>query len=140
MSNSWDHEQFKAYVLNIAANSGVDKTADLARKSGIKPGMISKWFRGVEQPSVGSLQRLAGSLNAPLVDLLVLAGRAGRDELSLDAAPSVPDVVGHPLAREIHKMLADDSPIPPEDRTVLETVIDRVIEPYRKTMRRRRAA
>jgi hypothetical protein len=37
-------------------------------------------------------------------------------------------------------MLADDSPIPSRDRQALETVLDRLLDPYRKVMRRRRSA
>jgi hypothetical protein len=35
-------------------------------------------------------------------------------------------------------MLADDSPIPQADRQALETVLDRLVDPYRKVLRRRR--
>jgi hypothetical protein len=37
-------------------------------------------------------------------------------------------------------MLAADSPISEIDRQALETVLDRMLEPYRKVMRRRRSA
>jgi hypothetical protein len=37
-------------------------------------------------------------------------------------------------------MLADDSPIPEPDRQALETVLDRMLDPYRRVMRRRRSA
>src|SRR5687767_12773938 len=80
VSTSWGPEagaSLRAYVLQHAANA--DKTiatvADLSRATGIKPGIYSKWFRGVEQPSVGSLERLAPIIKAPLAELLVLACR-----------------------------------------------------------------
>jgi transcriptional regulator with XRE-family HTH domain len=44
-----------------------------------------------------------------------------------------------PLLRELGAMLADDSPIPPEDRQALRTIVDRLVAPYRPQMRRRRA-
>jgi hypothetical protein len=36
-------------------------------------------------------------------------------------------------------MLAGDSPIPRADREALETVLDRLLDPYRKVLRRRRS-
>jgi hypothetical protein len=41
---------------------------------------------------------------------------------------------------ELARILADDSPIPEPDRHALETVLDRMLDPYRKVMRRRRSA
>jgi hypothetical protein len=46
----------------------------------------------------------------------------------------------HPVVRELALMLADDSPIPGPDRHALELVLDRMIDPYRKVVRRRRSA
>jgi len=43
-------------------------------------------------------------------------------------------------ARELGRILGEDSPIPAEDRAALETVLDRLFEPYRKVLRRRRSA
>jgi transcriptional regulator with XRE-family HTH domain len=43
-----------------------------------------------------------------------------------------------PLLRELGAMLADDSPIPPDDRQALRTIVDRLVAPYRPQMRRRR--
>jgi hypothetical protein len=37
-------------------------------------------------------------------------------------------------------MLAKDSPIPQGDRDALESVLEHMIDPYRKLMRRRRTA
>jgi hypothetical protein len=45
----------------------------------------------------------------------------------------------HPLAHELARLLADDSPIPRADREALETVLDRMLDPYRRLSRRRRS-
>jgi hypothetical protein len=41
---------------------------------------------------------------------------------------------------ELARILADDSPIPGPDRQALEIVLDRMLDPYRKVLRRRRSA
>lgn len=147
VSTTWGSEAgaaLRAYVLQHAANAdtGIESVADLARATGIKPSVYSKWFNGSEQPSVRSLQRLAPAIGAPLRELLVLAGRVEAEDLGLDAAPQPPEVLGHPLAREIDSLLADTSPLPAEDRRSIETFLRQYLEPYRRVRRsgRRRPA
>ena len=148
VSTTWGPDagaNFRAYVLQHAANAnaGIERVADLSRATGIKPSIFSKWFAGVEQPSVRSLQRLAPVIKAPLTDLLVLACRVDAKDLGLESTPEAPEVIGHPLARELDLMLADDSAIGPEARTEIEAFFDRYLEPYRPAMRtkgRRRSA
>lgn len=148
VSTTWGPEagaNFRSYVLQHAANAnaGIERVADLSRATGIKPSIFSKWFAGAEQPSVRSLQRLAPVINAPLTDLLVLACRVDAKDLGLESTPEAPEVIGHPLARELDLMLADDSPIGPESRAEIEAFFDRYLEPYRRAMRskgRRRAS
>jgi hypothetical protein len=45
----------------------------------------------------------------------------------------------HPLVHDLARVLADDSPIPRADREALETVLDRMLEPYRRLLRRRKS-
>lgn len=147
VSTTWGSEAgaaLRAYVLQHAANADTDieSVADLARATGIKPSVYSKWFNGSEQPSVRSLQRLAPVIGAPLRELLVLACRVDAEDLGLDATPEPPEVLGHPLAREIDSLLGEASPLPAKDRTAIETFLQQYLEPYRRTRRsgRRRPA
>lgn len=143
VSTSWGPKagaSLRAYVLQHAANA--DKTigtvADLARATGIKPSLYSKWFRGEEQPSVKSLERLAPVIRAPLRELLVLACRVSPEDLGLDARPEPPELLGHPLARELDAMLAEDSPLSPDERSSIETFLDQYFQPFRRRRSGRR--
>lgn len=136
-NTEWDPEAFKAYVVGCAANlEGVNSQADIARAAGVGPSLLSKWFRGEETPSLDSLKKLAGLPGAKLDDLLQLTGRVSGD----GAVAAVAVRAAHPLARELDDMLAERSPIATADRQVLVTLVDRVIDPYRRVMRRRRSA
>jgi transcriptional regulator with XRE-family HTH domain len=138
VGNGWDANGFKQYILAAAANlPAVETQADIARVTGVTPSLLSKWFRGVEQPSLPSLRRVAEGLRVPLVDLIRLSGRA--DDLDLDERPMPPaPVLSDPLARLIDQMLDVESPLSQADRDYIRTVVERVVEPYRRAMRRRR--
>lgn len=45
----------------------------------------------------------------------------------------------HALARELAKMLDDDSPVPAEKREMLAQLVDAVMSPYRTYLRKRKA-
>lgn len=142
MSTTWGPEAgaaFRAYVLQHAvnANAGIERVADLARLADIKPSVFSKWFSGAEQPSVKSLEKLAGVIKAPLTELLVLACRVRAEDLGLDAMPEPPEIIGHPLARELDHFLGADSPLPTTDRAAIEAFLDQYLVPYRRAARPR---
>lgn len=129
----------RAYVLQHAANAnvGIARVADLSRATGIKPSVYSKWFAGTEQPSVRSLEKLAPVIKAPLPELLVLACRVRAEDLGMSATPEPPTVLGHPLARELDGLLAEDSALPPADRASIEAFLDQYLEPYRRAVKTR---
>jgi transcriptional regulator with XRE-family HTH domain len=137
-NTEWDPGEFKTYVVNAAANlPGVTSQADIARAANVGASLLSKWFRGEETPSLDSLTKLATLPGAKLNDLLRLTGRVDDD----GAAPLVTTMRPvHPRARELDDMLAVESPLAVAEREVLETLVDRVMDPYRRTMRRRRSA
>jgi transcriptional regulator with XRE-family HTH domain len=140
VGNSWDHRAFRDYVITAAANLPNVKTqADIARVAGIVPSLLSKWFRGLEQPNIASLDKLATGLQVPLRDLVALSGRLPESEVGERPTPPPPILV-HPLARDLDAILSPSSPVPAEDRAALETVLDRMIDPYRRLIRRRRPA
>jgi transcriptional regulator with XRE-family HTH domain len=138
-NTDWDYEAFKTYVVTAAANlPGVQSQADIARAIGVGASLLSKWFRGDEKPSLDSLEKIERLPGAKLDDLLKLTGRR-----SSDGQPTVPPVAMRPvhaLARELDAMLDEGSPIALADKEVLVTLVDRVVDPYRRTMRRRRPA
>ncbi len=140
MGDTWDHERFREYVLTSAANAGivVETTADLSRATGIPRAPISKWFRGIEQPGVKNLRKLAAGIKAPLVELLVLAGRSSSDELGSDEPRPVAVLLVDPLAQEVAQMLDTASPIPAEDKAHFRAMLELLVASQRKWMPKRR--
>ncbi len=66
-----------------------------------------------------------------------MVGAAYPDRLGEDARPPATTAL-HPLGYEVGRILASDSPISVEDREALHAVLNRMLEPYRRDMRRRR--
>lgn len=142
MSTTWGQEaarELRAYILNAAANAdvGINSVADLSRATGIKQSVFSKWFSGTEQPSVRSLQKLAPVIKAPLRDLLVLACRVSEADLAMTGPPEPPEVIGHPLARELDRLLAAESDLSKPDRDRLAFMVDTALARWRTRRARR---
>jgi transcriptional regulator with XRE-family HTH domain len=137
--DGWDREGFRDYILSAAARQGMRLPAEIARACDVTASQLSKWLRGIEQPSVASLKRIAGGLNVPRRDLYALAGRFSEEDLELTGTPELP-TLANALAREIDAMLSEDSPLTEERRESLRTVVDAVLVSYRGDMRRRRTA
>ncbi|MFI5494761.1 multiprotein-bridging factor 1 family protein [Actinoplanes sp. NPDC051859] len=106
-----------------------------ARAVGMDPSVVLRWLSGEQRPTIRSIERIAPVLGRTINEL-VLAAYPDR----LAGPPPRPVPAPHPLVRELDRMLADDSPIPAADRRALETVLDRMIDPYRQVLRRRRSA
>jgi transcriptional regulator with XRE-family HTH domain len=138
-SGEWDSDKFRDYVLAAAGRLRMERPAAIARAADVTPSQLSKWLRGLEQPSVKNLQKLADGLKVPRRDLFSLAGRFSDEDLQLDGTPEIPGLA-HPLAQEVDAMLADTSPLGEERRASLNTVLDAVLASYRGDMKRRRMA
>ena len=138
---SWDYEKFRTYILTSAANAGltVDTVADLARAADIPRAPISKWFRGLEQPGVPNLRKLAVAIQVPLPDLLVLAGRSNSIEMSLAAEPVAVELAD-PLARRIEHLLAPDSPIPADEKARYRSALELLTDAQERWVPRRKRA
>ena len=95
--------------------------------------MVLRWLSEEQRPTIRSIERIAPVLGKTINELVV-AAYPDRLGVSASSAPT------RPLVHELARMLADDSPIPEADRQALETVLDRMLDPYRKVMRRRRSA
>jgi len=90
--------------------------------------------RPIKRPTIKSIERIAPVLGKSINELVLAAYP---DRLNGPAPTVVP--AAHPLVHDLARMLADDSPIPRADREALETVLDRLLEPYRRLSRRRKS-
>jgi hypothetical protein len=125
---------FGVYLREAIHAARFPTPTHFARAVGTDPSVVLRWLSEEQRPTIRSIERIAPVLGKTINELVV-AAYPDRVNGSQIEAPAV-----HPLVHELARMLADDSPIPGPDRRALETVLDRMLDPYRKVMRRRRSA
>jgi transcriptional regulator with XRE-family HTH domain len=76
------------YLQTAMKDRGVANAAALSHDTGIDQTQISRWLRGIGQPSIENLRRLAPALRRPLLELMVEAGHVTREEARLRDAPA----------------------------------------------------
>lgn len=124
---------FGAYLREAIRAARFPTPTHFARAVGTDPSVVLRWLSEEQRPTIMSIERIAPVLGKSINELV----RAAYPDRVSGPAPAAPAV--HPLVHELARMLADDSPIPRADRDALETVLDRMLEPYRKVLRRRRS-
>lgn len=129
-------QTFGTWLTQRMIDCGHERASDLGRATGINPSLISRWQQDKMVPGMSSLQKLAGPLRTPVQELAARAGHLAGQAPADSAEPERP----HPLVLDLARMLAEDSPLPDDEREVLATLVDRVIAPYRRHWRRRRSA
>jgi transcriptional regulator with XRE-family HTH domain len=124
---------FGAYLKEAIHAARFPTPTHFARAAGTDPSVVLRWLSEEQRPTIRSIERIAPVLGRSIQELVV----AYPDRLR---APEPEPAAIHPLAHELGRMLAGDSPIPEPDRQALERVLDRMLDPYRRVMRRRRSA
>lgn len=124
---------FGVYLKEAILAARFPTPTHFARAAGTDPSVVLRWLSEEQRPTIRSIERIAPVLGRSINELVLAAYP---DRLG-GPAPEAP--VTHPIVHELSRMLADDSPIPLADREALETVLDRMIDPYRKVLRRRRS-
>jgi transcriptional regulator with XRE-family HTH domain len=125
---------FGGYLKEAIQAARFPTPTHFARAAGTDPSVVLRWLSGEQRPTIRSIERIAPVLGVGIQELVTAAypDRVG-------GAP-VPPPVTHPLVHDLVRILAPDSPIPEPDRAALESVLDRMLDPYRKVLRRRRPA
>jgi transcriptional regulator with XRE-family HTH domain len=123
---------FGAYLKEAILAARFPTPTHFARAVGTDPSVVLRWLSEEQRPTIRSIERIAPVLGKSINELVV-AAYPDRVDGPEPAAPRT-----HPLVHEMGRILADDSPIPAADRAALETVLDRLLDPYRKVLRRRR--
>lgn len=133
MSNAASREptQFGLFVLKAMARAGFKNTSQLAKAAGLQPSVVFRWSHGLADPSLKGLAQLAQPLGVRLGELVAQAYPEDFDDLSAGS--------GIELAAEVALMLDPASPLPPDDREIIEVMLDRFLEPYRRKLRELRA-
>jgi transcriptional regulator with XRE-family HTH domain len=125
---------FAGYLKAAIQAAGFPTPTHFARAVGTDPSVVLRWLSGEQRPTIRSIERIAPVLGRTINEIVVAAYP---DRLG-GPPPAVPTT--HPLVHELTRILAEDSPIPAADRAALEAVLDRMFDPYRKVLRRRRSA
>lgn len=113
--------------------------AELARRTGVGQATISRWIFSPGRPNPEKLRLLATTLGVDYAELMTIAGHGAPSEEITEALSGLrPDM--DKLAVELSSMLMPASPLSDEDRAFLRHTVDRIIDPYRRAMRRRRSA
>jgi transcriptional regulator with XRE-family HTH domain len=125
---------FGGYLKEAIQAARFPTATHFARAVGTDPSVVLRWLSGEQRPTIRSIERIAPVLGRSINEIVVAAypDRVG------GPAPAPP--VSHPLVHELGRILAPDSPVPEHDRVALEAVLDRMLDPYRKVLRRRRPA
>jgi transcriptional regulator with XRE-family HTH domain len=123
---------FGGYLKEAILAAHFETPTHFARAVGTDPSVVLRWLSEEQRPTIRSIERIAPVLGRSINELV----RAAYPDRLSGPAPEVPAT--HPLVHELARMLAGDSPIPRADREALETVLDRLVDPYRKVLRRRR--
>ncbi len=124
---------FGAYLKEAILAARFSTPTQFARVAGTDPSVVLRWLSEEQRPTIRSIERIAPVLGRSINDLVL----AAYPDQSSGPPPDAP--VTNPIVHELSRMLAEDSPIPRADREALETVLDRMIDPYRKVLRRRRS-
>jgi transcriptional regulator with XRE-family HTH domain len=125
---------FGAYLKEAILAARFPTPTQFARAVGTDPSVVLRWLSEEQRPTIRSLEKIAPVLGRGINEVVLAAYP---DRLG-GLRPSIAQL--HPLAHELGRMLDDGSPIPEDDRRALESVLDRILDPYRKVMRRRRSA
>lgn len=139
-SGGWDHEAFRDAVLSYATAAGIAGRSAIAAAADVGTDMLSKWFRGVNQPSDTSVRKLADAIEAPYARLLWLAGLDPDNRFGGGGEPAaaLTQAEARPIVAELAAMLSPRSPLTDEDRTELEAAVSRAMDRDRQKMKARR--
>jgi len=123
---------FPEFLADAIKRARFETPTDFARAAGVHPSVVSRWLKG-ERPSARLLERVAPTLRVSVKQLLAIA-YPGADE------PEAPESHAlHPLALDVERLLSEESPVPPDERATLATLLEHVVSPYRRHLRRRKA-
>jgi transcriptional regulator with XRE-family HTH domain len=125
---------FGEYLRDAIHAAGYATPTQFARAVATDPSVVLRWLSGDQRPTIRSLERVAPALNRTISELVGAAYPDRLPETEITPSP----VHLHPIGYEIGLMLAENSPLSTKDRDALITVLERMLEPYRRDMRRRR--
>ena len=128
------HDQtdpFVDYLRSAIRAAGYATPTQFAREAELDPSVVLRWLGGTQRPTVRSLERVAPLLGRSTAEMVRAAYPDRVREDGTDGAPL------HHLGYEVGRLLGEDSPIPQDERMMLEKFLNTMLEPYRQSLRRR---
>lgn len=123
--------------LTAAIEARYETDSAFARAAGVSPSAVSRWTKGELRPTPKILERIAPALGVSAQTLSAIAyPELGSD---IPEASYQPPKLAHPLALDVERLLAEESPVPSDERATLANLIEHVVKPYRRYLRKRRA-
>ena len=121
--------------LSGAIAARYDSDSAFARAAGVSPSVVSRWTKGDLTPTPRFLEKIAPALGVSKTTLTAIAypGLSGEQVEPIAERPI------HALAREIDRLIGEESPVPEAERATLAGLLDAVVSPYRRYLRKRRA-
>jgi len=126
------HHGFGDYLRNAIRAAGFATPTHFARTVGTDPSVVLRWLSAEQRPTIRSLERIAPLLGLTIHDMV----QAAYPDRS--TGPVTPPAL-HPLAHELGRILGPDSPLSTVDRELLITMLNSVLEPYRRELRGHRS-
>jgi transcriptional regulator with XRE-family HTH domain len=133
-------------VLAESIELWYESDSDFARKANVSSSAVSRWVAGAQVPRPETIEKMAPWVKDssgrayPAARLLAIAypGFAAAASGRTAATTQAPLPV-HPLARDVVRMLAPDSPLPAAKREALESLLDALVAPYRTYLGKRKS-
>jgi hypothetical protein len=125
--------EFAEYLRNAIRSAGFATPTQFAREAELDPSVVLRWLGGAQRPTVRSLERVAPLLGRSTGEMV---RAAYPDRVRDDGTTGAPM---HHLGYEVGRLLGEDSPIPFDERKMLEKFLNTMLEPYRQNLRRRRS-
>ncbi len=119
-------------LQQMAAQQPPLSQAALARATRVSDSTVSRWIYTEGRPDADKLADLARVLGVDRGELLHMTGYGRPHEPTQRHQPD------DPLLAKLALLLADPSPVPPDDLVTLRTVLTGVIAPYERHLNRPR--
>src|SRR3954454_8167459 len=112
MSHQAEPVGFGRYLRDAIHRAGFATPTQFARSVGTDPSVVLRWISEEQRPTIRSIERIAPVLGRTITEMI---DAAYPDRL----AAASPNPAPHPLASELSRILAEDSPISPAQRQLL---------------------
>lgn len=120
----WPVDEFREYLRALMDERRIPDYAELSRLSGVNQWQFSQWNRGLAQPSVKSLRKVAPILGVQPVALFIAAGLNDAEELELTQGPDLK--VGPAEFRDLAE-LWDDPRLTDDQRSFIRSAVANLV-------------